>query len=296
MRTLKNLAVFVALALPCLNIYAQSAAVLNVPENAEYLAEGGVTAVGDAVAVLEEDVVDAFVSYYRWSPKGVGSNIINADVSCRFNKVAVLAEFARSGNGSYILYDEAGNEQGTYKPADLVVGLGAAYAILPDLSVSLMAKYVSSNLAPEAKGSAFGVDVNAVYRFRTLKVGLLVSNIGSAISFPEAKVQLPMLIKAGAKNDFHFGEKLQLEVGLDAGYLSQYKQNSVVVSAGADLKMFRMLSVRAGYHYSSNAMLEPSYVSAGLGLDVSVISLSAACLFGSPSMSGTLCATLGVRF
>ena len=296
MRILKNLAVFVALLLPYLNIYAQSVAVLNVPENAEHLAEGGVTAVGDAVSVLEEDVVDAFVSYYRLSPRGVGSNIINADVSCRFNKVAVLAEFARSGNGSYSLYDEAGNEQGTYKPADLVVGLGAAYAILPNLSLSLMAKYVSSNLASEAKGSAFGVDLNAVYKFKTLKVGLLASNIGSAISYPETKVQQPMLMKAGVKNDFSFGEKLQLEVGVDAGYLSQFKQNSVVVSAGLDLKIFRMLSVRAGYHYSSNTMLESSYVSTGLGLDVSVISISAACLFGSPSMSGSLCATLGVRF
>lgn len=296
MRILKNLAVFVALLLPYLNIYAQSVAVLNVPENAEHLAEGGVTAVGDAVSVLEEDVVDAFVSYYRLSPRGVGSNIINADVSCRFNKVAVLAEFARSGNGSYSLYDEAGNEQGTYKPADLVVGLGAAYAILPNLSLSLMAKYVSSNLASEAKGSVFGVDLNAVYKFKTLKVGLLASNIGSAISYPETKVQQPMLMKAGVKNDFNFGEKLQLEVGVDAGYLSQFKQNSVVVSAGLDLKIFRMLSVRAGYHYSSNTMLESSYVSTGLGLDVSVISISAACLFGSPSMSGSLCATLGVRF
>ena len=296
MRILKNLAVFIALLLPYLNIYAQSVAVLNVPENAEHLAEGGVTAVGDAVSVLEEDVVDAFVSYYRLSPRGVGSNIINADVSCRFNKVAVLAEFARSGNGSYSLYDEAGNEQGTYKPADLVVGLGAAYAILPNLSLSLMAKYVSSNLASEAKGSAFGVDLNAVYKFKTLKVGLLASNIGSAISYPETKVQQPMLMKAGVKNDFSFGEKLQLEVGVDAGYLSQFKQNSVVVSAGLDLKIFRMLSVRAGYHYSSNTMLESSYVSTGLGLDVSVISISAACLFGSPSMSGSLCATLGVRF
>ena len=296
MRILKNLAVFIALLLPYLNIYAQSVAVLNVPENAEHLAEGGVTAVGDAVSVLEEDVVDAFVSYYRLSPRGVGSNIINAVVSCRFNKVAVLAEFARSGNGSYSLYDEAGNEQGTYKPADLVVGLGAAYAILPNLSLSLMAKYVRSNLASEAKGSAFGVDLNAVYKFKTLKVGLLASNIGSAISYPETKVQQPMLMKAGVKNDFSFGEKLQLEVGVDAGYLSQFKQNSVVVSAGLDLKIFRMLSVRAGYHYSSNTMLESSYVSSGLGLDVSVISISAACLFGSPSMSGSLCATLGVRF
>lgn len=296
MKTLKYCAVSLVLAISSISVNAQSVPFLNYPKNAESLSMGGVTVIGDAASVLDDKVADADVSYFRWSPKGVGSNILNVDLSCSFKNFAVLADFGRAGNGTYPIYDGNGTQQGEYKAADLMVGLGAAYAITPDLSVSLMAKYIGSDLAPEVKGAAFGVDINAVYRLRTLKFGLLASNIGSKIDYSITSVQLPMLIKVGASNDFVFGEKLQLGVGIDAGYLTQSEHGSFVASAGADLRMFDILSVRAGYHFSSNNEMEPSYVSTGLGVNVSVVSLSAAFLFGSPAMNGTLCATLGVRF
>ena len=105
-----------------------------------------------------------------------------------------------------------------------------------------------------------------------------------------------MLVKAGAQNNFNFGEKLDLLVGLDAGYMTQNGHNAVTVSAGADLKMFDIASLRAGYHFSSNAAFDPSYISAGLGVDVSVVSISAAYLFGPSQVAGTLCSAIGVIF
>ena len=183
-----------------------------------------------------------------------------------------------------------------YKPNEMMAGIGAAYAITDGLAVSVLAKYVGSSLAPEAKANAFCADVNLLYRNKDLTVGLLAANLGSSLDFGTAKVALPMAVKAGAAYDLGLGENFDLQLGLDAGYMAQSGHNAVVASAGADFKMFDIASVRAGYHFSSNNAFDPSYISAGLGVDVSVISISAAYLFGPSPMSGTLCAAIGVRF
>lgn len=290
------LTILFASVLSVLTLNAQTASFLNVPENAREVAMGGLTAVGDAADVLDDDSMAAAVSYFRWSPKGTASNDINAEIGYDFGKLAVMAEAKISGTGAYPLFDDFGAPLGEYKPGDHMVGLGASYAITPKIAVSLMAKYVGSDLAPEAKATAFCADVNLVFRHKDLSVGVLAANLGTKLNYGVSSVPLPMLLKAGVQNEFHFGEKMGLLLGADAGFVSQGNYNAVTASAGLDFKMFDMLSVMAGYHFSSNREFESSYISAGLGVDVSVISISAAYLVGPAPMSGTLCATLGVRF
>lgn len=283
-------------AIPFLSMNAQTASFLNLPDDARDMATGGIKAVGDAARAIDTTVVDASVSYFSWSPKGVGSNIIDADVSYRFNKIAILAQARFNTYGSYPMSDASGVVTGSYKPLEQSIGLGAAYSITDGLAVSVLAKYVGSGLAPEAKASAFCADVNVVYAVKSLKVGLLAANLGTKLNYSSSSAPLPMLIKAGVQNDFAFGEKFGLQIGLGAGYLAQSPNKAVVVDAGADFRMFDMFSLRAGYHYSTDVKAAPSYMSAGLGFDISMISLSAAYLIASGPVSGTLCATIGVRF
>ena len=132
--------------------------------------------------------------------------------------------------------------------------------------------------------------------FNTFAAKKYAANIGTKLNYSSSSAPLPMLIKAGVQNDFAFGEKFGLQIGLGAGYLAQSPNKAVVVDAGADFRMFDMFSLRAGYHYSTDVKAAPSYMSAGLGFDISMISLSAAYLIASGPVSGTLCATIGVRF
>lgn len=296
MRIERYLALLAVSAITALSANAQTASFLNVPQDAKELAMGGVNASNDAAFVFEETSMKVSASYFRWSPKGVGSNLMNVDLGYRLGKLAVLAETQANAYGSYPIYDATGASNGEYKPNELMLGIGAAYSVTPELAVYLMGKYVGSNLAPEAKGAAFCADLNIAYKLNDLTLGLLAANIGSKMNYKTASAPLPMLIKLGARNDFRFGDNLLLDAGLDVGYMTQASYGSVVASAGADLKMYDMVSVRAGYHFSSNAAFAPSYISAGLGFDFSVVSISAAYLFGSPSMAGTLSATLGFRF
>lgn len=296
MRIERYLALLAAAAITAFSANAQTASFLNVPQDAKELAMGGVNAAEDAGFVLEDATMDASVSYFRWNPKGAGSNLINVDLGYKLGNLAILAEAKVNGYGSYPVYDGTGASSGEYTPNEFMAGIGAAYSITPELAVSLMAKYVGSNIAQEAKGTAFCADLNVAYKLNDLTLGLLAANIGSKMNYKTVSAPLPMLIKLGARNDFRFGENFILDAGVDAGYMTQGSYGSVLASAGADLKMFDMVSVRAGYHFSSNAALAPSYVSAGLGFDFSIVSISAAYLFGSPTLSGTLSATLGIKF
>lgn len=289
-------AFLLTLVVSAFSMSAQTASFLNVPDDAKDLGMGGVSFVRDAECVLDETSLNADFSYFRWSPKGVGTNLIDVDINYSFGKIGIFGEARMNGYASYPMFDGMGNGTGEYKPNEMMAGIGAAYAITDGLAVSVLAKYVGSSLAPEAKANAFCADVNLLYRNKDLTVGLLAANLGSSLDFGTAKVALPMAVKAGAAYDLGLGENFGLQLGLDAGYMAQSGHNAVVASAGADLKMFDIASVRAGYHFSSNNAFDPSYISAGLGVDVSVISISAAYLFGPSPMSGTLCAAIGVRF
>ena len=294
---IRYIAAILAVVLPCLSLTAQTASFLNVPENAKEMAMGGLNVTGDASCVLDDKVMDASVSYYRWAPGALANNIINVDLSYRLGKVGILAEARTNGYQGFAMYDATGTELGTFKPSEFVAGLGAAYAVTEDLSMSLMAKFVSSKLTPEASAGAFCADFNAVYRINGLSVGLLASNLGTKLKYSDSSsATLPMLVKLGAENEFVFGEKMGLTAGLEAGYMAQAGQNTVVASAGVDFRILDMISVMAGYHFSSNSKFAPSYASAGLGFDIKGIAISAAYLISSAPIGNTLGVSLGYSF
>ncbi|MBR5835729.1 MAG: hypothetical protein IKY66_06150 [Bacteroidales bacterium] len=289
MRTLRYLTSLVLLMVTAFLTNAQTGSFLNIPTDTREMAMGVTNAGSDAQSVLTEDGGIAFdATYLMWSPGGVGSNMINAGFSYKLDKLAVLAEGKVNSYSSYPLYDGFGNLAGEYSPSEFAAGIGAAYSVMPDLGVSLIARYVGFNLADGVGSSAFCADLNLAYRYKTLTAGLSFENIGFGT--------IPMLMKAGVRNSFDFGESLCLEVGADAGYMTQGQFGAVVASAGVDLKIVDMVSVLAGYHFSSDSTFEPSYVSAGLGIDISVIRFSAVYLLGNPHVGNTLGFTLGCRF
>lgn len=288
MRISRCFTLLIALVLAAASASAQAGSFLNIPGDVRELAMGGLNAGSDAVIVLDDDKVDVDVSYLMWSPKGVASNIITADLGYRIGKLGIIAEAGVNVYDPYYIYDEWGNSTGEYSPNEIVAGIGAAYKVIPGLGVSVMAKYVGASLAEGVNKSAVCADVNAVFRLKSLTVGLSGSNIGSGT--------LPMLVEAGARHSFSFGKVLKLGVGLDAGYMAQGQNGAVVASAGVDFRILDMISVMAGYHFSTDTSFEPSYVSAGLGVDVAMIRISAAYLTGNPYIGNTLGITLGCAF
>lgn len=270
------------------SVKAQTGSFLNIPQNTRELAMGGVNAGSDAESALNDETIMADASYMIWSPGGVGTNLMTAELGYRIGKFAILAEGGANLYKPYPSFDEYGNNTGEYTPKETVFGIGAAYNVIPGLGISLMAKYAGANLAPTAKKAAFCADVNVAYTLKSLTLGVSGLNIGSG--------NLPMLLEAGARNTFSFGEALKLGVGLDAGLIAQGQNNAVIASAGLDLKIKDLISIMAGYHLSTNTAFEPSYVSAGIGADISMIKISAAYLTGNPYVGNTIGFTIGCAF
>lgn len=296
MKIKKYIVALAVLVIPNLMLNAQSASFLNIPGDTKELSMGGVNFMRDADIVLDDIKMENTLSYVKWSPKGVGNNYINEDFSFRIGKIGILAQARLNGYDSYPMYDGNHNSLGNYKPQEYMIGLGAAYSITKNLGLSVLAKYVGSNLAPEVKASAFCADVNILYRIKNLTIGLLGANLGSSLNYQVSKVAMPMLVKTGVQNDFCFNEKFMLTAGLDAGLLSQGENSSVTVSAGLDFKMFNMISIMGGYHFSSEQKFEPSYISAGLGIEIFNVSLDAAYLISESPIGNTFGVSVGYSF
>jgi hypothetical protein len=267
---------------------AQTGSFLNVPKNTREIAMGGVNAGSDAESVLNEETIMADASYLIWSPGGVGTNLITAELGYRLGKLAILAEGGANLYKPYPAFDEYGNSSGEYSPKETVFGIGAAYCIMPGFGISVMAKYAGAQLSPTAKSAAFCADVNIAYHLKSLTLGVSGSNIGSG--------SLPIFLEAGARNTFCLGKTLKLEAGLEAGYITQGQHNAVIASAGVNLKIKELISIMAGYHFSTNTTFEPSYASAGIGIDISMIKISAAYLTGNPYIGNTIGFTVGCAF
>lgn len=284
----RYITILIVSAVAAFSAHAQSGSFLNVPQTAREMAMGGVNAGSQAETVLDDAVFSASVSDYMWNPSGVSSNIAIANVAYRLGKLSVFTSDRISTYKAYPLFDSYGNQTGEYKPSELQIGLGAAYKILPGLAVSVSAEYIGTNLTADMKKSAFCADINAVFRLKSLTAGATIANVGTG--------NMPMLMEVGARNEFGFGPAVKLGVGLDAGYMAQGQNNSIVASAGVDLKIINMISVMAGYHFSTNTAFEPSYISAGLGVDIAMIKISASYLTGNPYIGNTLGFSLGCAF
>ena len=124
MRIERYLALLAATFITAFSANAQTASFLNVPQDAKELAMGGVNAAEDAGFVLEDATMDASVSYFRWNPKGAGSNLINVDLGYKLGNLAILAEAKVNGYGSYPVYDATGASSGEYTPNEFMAGIG----------------------------------------------------------------------------------------------------------------------------------------------------------------------------
>lgn len=95
-------------------------------------------------------------------------------------------------------FDASGNPAGTITPSDL--SLTAAYALsVGKVAVGLAGTYFRSELADDARATAFAGDVGASVRpVPELTISVSALHMGSTLKFDAQKAQLPMTIRGGA--------------------------------------------------------------------------------------------------
>lgn len=294
----KTIAVLLS-AVICVSAFAQGNSAMSfsaIPRDARTLAMGGVSNLKSLpVWGLGSEKFDVQAAYASWAPKS-GSKSSDFD----FNLLGKIgSKFVFNITGAdfvgvpYGTVSSLGAPSGTFKPSDMVLGLGLGYNILSNLSLGVNLNYLKSNLAAQSSLSALSFDAVVAATFGDFKLagGLksfgtdVVSQSGSQFSLPTDVTLLGAYsLSDGQKSRFDFAAQIDyfLSSGFRMGLGGEYTFNEIV-------------SARLGYNYGGKSVL-PSFVSLGAGVKYSGFKLDLTYLLLSETVGGTFMVGLGYAF
>lgn len=208
------------------------------------------------------------------------------------------------------LTDDEGNAAGSFRPNDLAIDLGHAFAISKHWAVSANVRYVSSSIAKGVStGSAFGFDLGASARYGKLTGGITLSNIGTSMKFDGVKRNMPAEIKAGAAYTFINSDKHRLNGAAEMIYAFLPKHfTGFEAGVGAEYVYNDAIALRGGFHLgnSKDAIVNIpdnfgsslSYGTAGVGFKFNKFALDASYIISGPKsqMKNSVKASLSYQF
>ncbi len=278
---------------------AQSMPSLFIPSDPTAAAVAGSSMAREATAFASADNACAMSfspktfaiasSYGMWAPE-------TAD-----NKVISIGSFFRTGerltvglSGSYLadnamnITNANGAVTGSFSPKDIIARAAVSYLLTDALSLGVSGKFLSSSIAPDMSGTAFGGDVSLMFRQNSLSAALALCNLGSSISYGGDSYSMPAYLRAGAA----YSEG-SLVLSAEADYLLD---GAFGAALGAEYGIADIAFLRAGYHYGAEDMGLPSFASAGLGVKFAGFEFNAAYLLASETLGGTMTFGLGYSF
>lgn len=236
--------------------------------------------VNSAAAALSEDDFAAAFTYSRWQPDIAGRNDFAIGAFYKFADRFTVALGARGlFYGETVLVGGDGMHGETLSPKDLSVDLSFGMKIIDGFSAAVNAHYYRmDNLSA---GNGFAADIEMMYAHRYFTAALSAKNLGPALSYADgAKVSMPAEVRAGVSSSFDFaGDAVCLAPAVDVSYFVPV--SAVSAAAGVELKLFKILSLRGGYRFSSDTAALPSYASVGAGVEFFGVNVDAAYYIGT---------------
>lgn len=218
-----------------------------------------------AAVAFAGEKMDFAVSTQAWTPDAVRSSNINASYNCKFGERFSLSVAGAYQMGEeYDVTDVSGIAQGTYRPSDVLFGVGAGYRITSDFGVGVNLKYASSKVADHTSFGAFAADVFLQYKFADFSVAAGMANIGSKVkAYDGTSYDIPAAAVVGFNYSFKSG-KNAVQANADVDYY--VFSSNYAAAIGAEYGYGDMVFVRAGYRYANEGAVMPSFASAGLGV------------------------------
>jgi len=282
---MKKILISLLLGASVLGASAQGLPALLVPADSRAQAMGGIQLAPDA----EHLNVQAF--YGLWAPKTAANSLIGGDVYFRAGeRVALSLEGRTFLDKPYEITNAQGMVRGTFRPNDLIVGLGATVYATEALSVGLKARMASSKIAEDAKGNAFCADVTVRYDGGLFFAGLEGRNLGSRIQYGgNASYALPGLVALSGGVRPIDG----LTMAAEADYLFA---GALMAGFGLEYCIQQIAFLRAGFHYGDAAKALPTFVSLGAGVQFAGVHLDLSFLTASKTLGNSLMVGLGYAF
>lgn len=278
-----GLAVWLALAAPA--AHGQSVTSLLIP-SARHLETAQCYDGNFAGAALSGGRGSVSAEAGRWAPDTADNLICGASGTVRLgSRWTVGAGLRGCGDTEkYEVTDGSGVVTGTYAPKDILFSAGAAFLVSKSLSVGVKGRYVSSDLGPSAKGTAFCADVTAAWKRDALVLGLGLYNVGGGISYGGGSYSLPALARADVTYEVS-GARLRAEADwLLAGALGG------LLAAGYEIA--GVVTPQVGCHLGSDGKGLPSYAFGGVGVRLSGATVRLSYLLGPDTLGGSVLAGL----
>lgn len=256
------------------------------------LGNTGIVSDASAFSVYNNSAATAFsmnkgafgLSYLGWGPKGIDSKIPSFAGYYKLNHRLTMLLGAQYA--FYKKYD-LGSLDKSFRPHDVSLTLGASYRFADCLSGAVNMRYLNSKIYDKS-ASAFGMDLQMMYRKERFGAALALENIGSKYDYGYGvKVKQPMQINAGLSYELFNDESLHgLEAYGRVGYVFMPKSSkSVIAAAGLEYSFIRVLFVRAGYSYSKKDKYVPPFATVGLGVHLANIHLNGGYLIATTKHS-----------
>ncbi len=190
--------------------------------------------------------------------------------------------------------DQGFEEVGTFSPNALVIGFSYAKMLSQKFAIGANIKYATQSLGSgvvgfNADGSyrtksfstdVFAFDFGLIYRtgFKSLNLGMSLSNFSQEIKFVEEGFQLPLLFKLGVSMDvldlFDVNKETHsMMVSIDATHPRDYPEQIFI---GAEYLFLQSFALRVGYRtptdiggFSAGAGVKVNIAGMALGVDYS---------------------------
>lgn len=242
-------------------------------------------------SAAQENSSEAMISYTLWSPGNFNQNLVNtmgyikASSNMSINFTAYYDIYP-----SYAIADISGNETGkSFTPSDLMASAGIGYSISPSLSVGGTLHFAIQKTTEKNSYNAVFADIIANYSIGGLKVSAGALAIGGKV---EGSYSLPTSITSGAVYGIELANnKLNTTFELD-----YFLAGGISASIGAEYCIDDSYFVRAGFHYGSDTVPLPTFLSLGAGVNISSISINLAYITANSIIGNSLSAGISYLF
>lgn len=258
---------------------AQSVSSLQVTPDARSAGMGdtGVALTRGAFSIFHNPATMSFCESrsslgYTYSPWGE-QTIHSVGGYYRINdRHAIGAGFRYFGFPTTEGFDENGNPTGELKRHDMAAELGYSFAINNNFSIAANLRFVNSSL-PSKTGTAFVGDIGGYFNSNGWSAGLVVSNVGSQLSFDENNSDvLPGKVKIGGGYSFLAAQDHRFTFALDAGYRFQPSDTAgAEAGVGIEYLLMNMIAVRGGAYMGDIGLNHYIYGTFGIGVRYSIL-------------------------
>lgn len=245
-----------------------------------------------AMVPFSADRLSAELGYTRYN--SLKTNYFNAGFAYSIKEKAGIAASVSYGfDPAYDVYDETGEPDGAFTPDYILAAAGVSWRFLKFMSIGFNFRYARQSLAEGYTLSTCAGDAVLMCRFADFSISAGAMNLGMPVkSHDGSSFNLASSAKAAMMYDGHFG-KNGLQINLDSDW---YFSNTVTAALGAQYSWNDILFLRAGYRYSMQGCVIPSFASVGLGLRFFGVRLNAAYIFASEVLDNSFSLSLGYSF